>query len=155
MPNSAPRAKAARAPQNASILKATSPSTSVSYNNTANTRIACTEKKSSSIMRSMTRSSQNCTKNVQQYLWSRRTNTWLRNRKHCYAYGRRCGYFEVCSARPEEVDQYVEMYLQPKPGTHRTPRTPRRIQSENRNPRSKNQCRYLHRRLNRNMTRDF
>lgn len=48
---------------------------------------------------------------TQLYLTMRRTNIWPRNRKACWDYGRRCGYFDVCSAKPEDFEQMRELYL--------------------------------------------
>jgi hypothetical protein len=47
----------------------------------------------------------------QYYLQTRRGKVWFRNRQACRRYNSRCGYFPVCSARPEEFDQMAEMYL--------------------------------------------
>jgi hypothetical protein len=48
---------------------------------------------------------------TQLYLTMRRTNIWPRNRKACWDYGRRCGYFDVCSAKDCDFEQMRELYL--------------------------------------------
>lgn len=51
---------------------------------------------------------------AQLYLHLRTTDNWPRNREACHEYGK-CGYYDVCMARPEEVDQAIELYLRPEP----------------------------------------
>jgi hypothetical protein len=48
---------------------------------------------------------------TQLYLHMRRQNCWPRNRAACWDYSRRCGYFDVCSAKDEDFEQMAEMYL--------------------------------------------
>lgn len=55
---------------------------------------------------------------TQLFLTMKRTGLWPRNRKACWDYGRHCGYFEVCSARPDDLEQMKELYLkEEKPHT--------------------------------------
>lgn len=51
---------------------------------------------------------------TQLFLYMRRNNSWPRNRQACHAFGRRCQYFEVCTGRPEEEAQLIDLYLEKK-----------------------------------------
>jgi len=48
---------------------------------------------------------------AQLYLHLRRQGSWPRNRKACFNWNRKCGYHEVCSAKPHEVEAMAELFL--------------------------------------------
>ena len=48
---------------------------------------------------------------AQLYLFLRRSKSWPRNRKACFNWGRRCGYYEVCNAQPHEEEEMTRIFL--------------------------------------------